>query len=39
MIGIEAKDAESAAENPAFLRLDCNSVPATIFMTSFSDVP
>jgi len=39
MADFEARDAESAAENPTILRLDSNPMPASIFMTSFSDVP
>jgi hypothetical protein len=39
MAEIEGKDAESAAGKPAILRLDSNSAPAYIFMTSFSDIP
>jgi hypothetical protein len=39
MTGIEAKNAELAAGKPGFSHLDSNSVPANIFMTSYSDVP
>jgi len=39
MTDIEPKSAESATGNAAFIRLKSNSVPATIFMTSFSDFP
>jgi len=39
MTDIAVKDAESAARKAAFFRPDSNSVPANIFMTSFSDVP
>jgi hypothetical protein len=39
MTEIEARNAKSAAETPDFLGLNSNPMPATIFMTSFSDVP
>jgi len=39
MTDIEAKNAMSAAEKPNFPWLNSIPVPATIFMTSFSDVP
>jgi hypothetical protein len=39
MAEIGAKNAESAAEGPRFPLLTSNPVLATIFMSSFSDVP
>jgi hypothetical protein len=39
MAEIGAKDVKSAAEGPHFPLLNSNPVLATIFMTSFSDVP
>lgn len=39
MTDTEAKDAESLAENPDFLRLEYSSAQAIIFITSSSDFP
>jgi hypothetical protein len=39
MMEIDAKTRKSAARKPDLLPLNSKPLPATIFMTSFSDVP